>query len=95
MKLLLANDEVDVDARDKEGKTPLMLAANGGAEATCIFLVEHAGACITAVDRSGATAADMALKTGYKELARRLNRLCFIHQRTDELLLTCCALPYG
>ena len=57
VKLLLANDGVSVDARDKEGKTPLMLAANGGAEATCVFLVEHAGASITAVDDSGATAA--------------------------------------
>jgi ankyrin repeat protein len=55
-----------VNARDSQGRTPLMLAAMGGARQLVVVLMA-AGADATLRDPSGRTAADLALQAGHTD----------------------------
>jgi len=61
MQALLALPEIDVDARDRSGRTALMVAAAAFAEGGVGALIE-AGACATLVDHEGHSAADLATR---------------------------------
>jgi ankyrin repeat protein len=67
-----------VNSADNEGRTPLMMAASGGARGAALFLATLPQVDILREDAKGSTAADFAVKTGYKELSSRLTRLYFI-----------------
>jgi ankyrin repeat protein len=60
-----------VNAVNSSGQTALMLAALRGDD-TLVELLLQAGADTRRTDRSGATAADLALRAGHEALAQRL-----------------------
>lgn len=74
VKFLVKEAGADVNKRDKNGKTPLMVVAEEKlpldyAEA----LVYPGGADLSLVDREGNTAADLAKQSGAKEIEEYLN----------------------
>jgi hypothetical protein len=62
-----------VDARDRDGRTALMLAAEAGKPATAALLLER-GADAGAVSRAGETAATLARRQGHHDIVRLLDR---------------------
>ena len=60
-----------LDARDREGRTPLLLAASHGHAEICAMLLQ-AGADPRASDRGGMSAAHLARMRGYEDLAGQL-----------------------
>ena len=67
---------VNVNAKDKYGKTALMHAASAGHLDVVKFLVEHGAdvADVNAKDEMGWTASEYALKQGHKEIEEYLKK---------------------
>jgi ankyrin repeat protein len=64
--------DVDVNAQDMDGFTPLHLASGGGKLEVVRLLVEH-GADIDVTDKAGWTAFQFALAKGYSEITKLLS----------------------
>jgi ankyrin repeat protein len=62
----------DINARDRNNRTPLMYAVRHRQRATVEFLLGH-GADASARDTDGATALDLANRLGFTDIARRLS----------------------
>jgi ankyrin repeat protein len=71
VRALLAEQPEAVNAKGKDGRTPLLLAVDAGEEEVVDALLE-AGADATVADKSGATPLALALEAGFDEIARRL-----------------------
>jgi ankyrin repeat protein len=61
--------DVDIEAKNDEGRTPLMAAARVGGMTTLITLLMKKGANINAVDNAGATALSLAITRGQQRNA--------------------------
>ena len=59
----------DVNGKDKDGKTPLHLAAGAGSEATCRVLLEHGADGVD--DHNGLGPLHYAAEKGQQEVAQR------------------------
>ena len=66
-----------LDARDDQGRTPLMLAAEKGSQELCELLLD-AGANPALVSNEGKTASSIAAEMGYDVLG------CMLHRAQDE-----------
>lgn len=64
---VLLDAGADIDARDSDGCTPLLLAASSGPEATCLQLI-RAGASVNAVTNTGLSALSWALQNSRSTL---------------------------
>lgn len=62
----------DIEARDDRGMTPLMLAASRGYREVCLRLM-RAGADLTACNKDGQTAREIAMNSGFADLAEVLS----------------------
>lgn len=71
MAALLLDRGADLEARDPEGMSPLMRAAMKGQDRTVTLLLAR-GARGGARSNDGETAADLAQRGGYADLARKL-----------------------
>lgn len=69
----LLNKGTGIDARDRQGNTPLILAAKLGRKEIVRLLLDH-GADTRAVDRRGNTALDIARERGGPEIIEWLSR---------------------
>ena len=81
---------VEVDARDRYGRTPLSYAAWNGHAATVKLLVK-AGACAESMDEIGGTPISYALCTGQLDVANQLMKGALVgsvDQISRELLLS-------
>jgi ankyrin repeat-rich membrane spanning protein len=65
--------DVDMNAQDVDGFTPLHLASGGGKLEVVRLLVEH-GADIDVKDKGGWTAYQFALVKGYSEITKLLSK---------------------
>lgn len=72
VKLLLETDKADVDARDRDGRTPQLWAARNGHEAVVKLLLETGKADVDAWDRSGRTPLSWAAKYGHEAVVKLL-----------------------
>ncbi len=72
VELLLA-EGADVNAKDKYGQTPLLLAAYEGHKAVVERLVAN-GANVTATAKNGATPLKVAAAKGHKDIVELLKR---------------------
>ena len=61
----------DIDAKDKRGRTPLMMAASGGYSSTCDMLITY-GANVNATCDHGHSALRRAIKNAHVSAARTL-----------------------
>jgi ankyrin repeat protein len=69
--LMLRRQDVDMNAQDKDGFTPLHLASAGGKLEVVRLLVEH-GADIDVKDKAGRTAYQVALAKGHDKITKLL-----------------------
>lgn len=70
--LLLENDEVEVDSRDYEGRTPLWFAAMQGQEAVVRPMLESGKVDVNSKDRYGQTPLLRAAEEGHETVVRLL-----------------------
>ena len=83
---MIKSDGVDINARDNEGKTPLMWAAQNGEEDAVRLLIKRDGVDIGATDNEGETALSLAVegvktcpgwkRRKYRAIVRLLNARC-------------------
>jgi ankyrin repeat protein len=78
--VLIANN-AKIDARNAEGRTPLMLAAAGGSTAVAEYLIAN-GAAVAAADVNGRTALHSAAEV------RTVNHYSFANDAATLLLLS-------
>jgi uncharacterized protein len=64
---------IDLDARDRNGQTGLMLAAHAGHLAAVQLLIDH-GADLNITAKFGLSAVMLAVVAGHKEIAQALSR---------------------
>ena len=69
-ELLLERNEIDVNVRDRLGRTALILAAEEGNEGLVRLLLAREDVMIGIADKNGQTAAMMAEEKGHIELAK-------------------------
>ncbi|CZR65994.1 uncharacterized protein PAC_15894 [Phialocephala subalpina] len=72
LKLLLETGKVEVDAKDSNGRTPLLEAAHGGHEAIFKLLLETGKVEVDAKDSNGRTALQAAAEGGHLAVVERL-----------------------
>ena len=68
----MAREDVDADAKDDKGKTPLMCAAEGGHETVVRLLLEREDVDPAAKNDSGQTALWMAENNGHRGVVKLL-----------------------
>ncbi|KAG8673979.1 hypothetical protein FPOAC1_007298 [Fusarium poae] len=72
VKMLLDTGKVDVDAKDKNGRTPLLWAAENGHEAVVKMLVDTGKADVDAKDNNGQTPLSWAARNGCEAVVKML-----------------------
>jgi hypothetical protein len=72
VKLLLATDEVEVELKDKEGRTSLSRAAKNGHKAVVKLLLEAAKVDVNAKFKDGQTPLSLAAASGHKAVVKLL-----------------------
>lgn len=68
----MAREDVDADAKDDKGKTPLMCAAEGGHETVVRLLLEREDVDPAAKNDSGQTALWMTENNGHRGVVKLL-----------------------
>ncbi len=83
VRLLLLDEELDLDSRDDELKTPLCLAAGGGHDAVVKLLVKQ-GADLESRARWGRTLLIWAVAEGRETVVRLLVEKCACRESRDD-----------
>jgi ankyrin repeat protein len=68
LRFLLEQDDVDLNAKDSEGNTPLHLALESGQEVVSMLLMQH-GADVTSSNNFGRTPLHFAALQGMEQVA--------------------------
>ena len=71
-KALLAWDDVDLNSKDRGGRTPLSWAAEKGHEAVVKTLLAREDVDLNSKDRDGQTPLSWAVRNGYEVVAKLL-----------------------
>ncbi|KAF8421786.1 ankyrin repeat-containing domain protein [Tirmania nivea] len=83
VRLLLERNDVDVDAKDNSGWSPLSLAAMSGYEAVVRLLVEQDNINLDAKDSEGRAALDLATLNGNTSIAELIQAAAAHHEHLD------------
>jgi ankyrin repeat protein len=70
VRILLARDEVEVNAKDKHGATPLSLAARNGRDGAVRLLLARGDIDVNIKDGWGATPLSLGAKRGRRAVVR-------------------------
>jgi ankyrin repeat protein len=73
VRSLLSGRDIDVNATDESGSTPLLEAARYGHDEICRILIA-AGANLKAKDRDGKTALQLAIQGNHDDVVRVLKQ---------------------
>lgn len=79
LMILLKNEDLHLNVRDSDGRTPLMKAARRGHDTTVRMMCAAKLKCkldYTAQDNKGNTASSLALQNSFKEVCRLLSQGC-------------------